>query len=402
MGNNDYELIRPITINPGAQVAGDDFFGRKKEIINLKELLESTKTSVIIPGPRRWGKSSFVNEALRRNADIFTAVYLDLHGVSTIKHFYDRLLLKVQKEVGGVSRLAVKEQIKKMINLAAGLVRKIKINEEIEFEPGEIKDNDSQTLLFSLNKIFNHFPEDKIILVLDEISDYISGLEKKSGKDEAILFLSWLRTLRQDIGVQMILTGSISIEAVVKNLSAEDLINDMKILRLTPLGRDESTLLFLSLLKSKKIKIQAQALEFCKAKIENSPHYFIQVFADEIACTCDRGQVLTQEIDVDVLYGNFSNNLLPAFEDFRTRLKEQLTPQEEIIAKKVLAVLSDKALAFEDLFALTSGLTGSKEKLHSLLRRLCDEGYLMEKDRKFSFISPILADYWNSHFYYEV
>ena len=176
----------------------------------------------------------------------------------------------------------------------------------------------------------------------------------------------------------------------------------MKILKLSPLDRAESILFFLLLLKSREITMQEQAMEFCESKIENSPHYFIQVFADEIACTCDRGQILTQENDVERIYNKFSNDQLPAFEDYRTRLKEQLDTKDEVIAKKVLATLSDKILAFEDIFALIAELCDSKENLHRILRRLCDEGYLMERDRKFSFISHILADYWNKHFYFEV
>lgn len=67
MTHYNYESLNPIKINPGAEVEGVDFFGRETELAYMKRILKDGTSSVIIPGPRRWGKSSFIKEFARRN-----------------------------------------------------------------------------------------------------------------------------------------------------------------------------------------------------------------------------------------------------------------------------------------------------------------------------------------------
>ena len=73
--NDYYDKVKPIKIHTGAEVEGKDFFGRKKELKILKEKISKKGTSIIIPGPRRLGKSSFVKEFRRKNKKYFKLFY---------------------------------------------------------------------------------------------------------------------------------------------------------------------------------------------------------------------------------------------------------------------------------------------------------------------------------------
>jgi len=398
---NDYESLKPITINPGAEVTGDDFFGRENELSYLRDILSTTSSSVIIPGPRRWGKSSFVKEFGESNSEDFNFIYMHLHHCQSIETFYNYFLDRIKSNNPQAFLLKSERGLKKITNTITGLIKKIGF-EGLEIEPGKIDQKGSVELFNSMGKIIKQFPKKNIILVLDEISDFLIDVRKNSGEDDAKNLLKWLRTLRQEFKVQMILTGSINIVWALKELRSEAMVGDMRTLPLEPMDEDNSIVFFKSLLKSKNIKVKSEALSFCEDKIKDGIHYFIQVFADEINKNCSEGDIIQDKSKIESVYISFLESDMPAFSNFNTRLSEYLSAAQEKAARKILAYTAYSPKDFDDLFALTgSFFSDDKLKLHNLLRRLCDEGYLIEKDSEFSFISVFLAEYWQKHYYFE-
>jgi hypothetical protein len=200
----------------------------------------------------------------------------------------------------------------------------------------------------------------------------------------------------------MILTGSINILSTIQQLKSESLISDMPLLKLKPLRNGESILFFRSLLKSKQIQILDEALDFCVTKIRDGVHYFIQVFADEISKNYKRGELIQSRETIEAIYNELIQSHLPSFSDFHTRLSKYFSQARQTAARKILANLASGELDFDDLFALAGEvLENDKQIFHALLLRLCDEGYLFESGKKFSFISIFLADYWYQHYYFE-
>jgi len=391
--------IKSIKIIPGQPVEGDDFFGREKELELLKEKL-SNGLNIIIPGPRRWGKTSFVKEFFRRKISVFKDCYINLHETPSIKSFCD-LFIDMRRITDLKSFiLEIKEKfIKKNWNSLMDLIPELK-TKDVEIKIGKFKEKDNFEQLNALTVIFELFPKYKVILVLDEISDFIIELEKKN-KDEAINFLKWLRVLRQDLNVQMILTGSVNITSALQKLKLESLIGDMYLFKLKPLKQDESNLFLKSLLKSKEIEIKGEAFDFCIPKIQNGVHYFIQLFADEISINC-QNKIIESKEEISQIYNDLIDVSRASISDFKTRLTRYLTDTEEKAAKKILVNLADNTLIFDDIFPLAGSiLSDDKQHLADILQRLCDEGYLIEKNNKYSFISPILADYWLKHCFHE-
>ena len=396
----DYELIKPIRINPGPEVIGENFFGREKELSYMGDLLKNSSSSILIPGPRRWGKSSFVKELILREPEALKFIYLHLHRTQSVKNLYNYFIDVIHLRNPQAFILKSAQKVKNITNIISSLINKVGY-EGFELGTGKIEDKESIELMNSMGKIIKHFPEKKIILVLDEISDFLIDIRRNPGKNEAVNFLKWLRTLRQEFNVQMILTGSINLSSTVRKLKAEDLIGDMTLIQLKPIQEDESVLFFRSLLKSKDIQLKNDALDFCLTKIKDGVHYFIQVFADEISKTCEKGEILEDRGKIQLIYNDLLQSQLPAFSNFNTRLSKYFSKVEQKVAGKILANLASSPMDFDDLFALTAELNyDNKQKLYDLLKRLCDEGYLIETGKRFSFISTFLSDYWENHYYF--
>ena len=386
-----------LTINPGQPVSGDDFFGREKELEALKDKL-SNGASIIIPGPRRWGKTSFFKEFFRRRMSDFKVFHINMHKVASLKAFCDTISDDRNISDPSAFLLEVRDGCKNMWNILADLLPNININ-DIKIEIGKFAESDDSQKLDSLTAIFKLFPKHKVVFVMDEISDFIIGLDEK----DAIHFLKWLKILRSELNVQMILTGSVNITSVVKKIKVEYLIGDMHPLKLKPLKHDESRVFLMSLLKSKDIELKGEAIDFCNPKIQNGVHYFIQLFADEIASNC-RNKTIDTKKEISDIYADLLAASIPAISDFNTRLSRPgyLTDVEQKAARKILANLADNTMNFDDLFAVTSSiLSDNKAHLAEILYRLCDEGYLIEQNNNYCYISPILADYWLKHYYYE-
>ncbi|MBU3202319.1 ATP-binding protein (plasmid) [Clostridium estertheticum] len=396
----DDEVIKPIEIIPGAPVEGENFFGRIKELEILKDALLKPGVSVLIPGPRRWGKSSYVRECMRRYESELTAIYIDLHRVHSLKEFYD--LIMKQKENSSIEFFSRKAEnlFKNVFNRASEIITTVSIS-EAEISIGKIADKSNHAMMEDLMGILIKLRDKKIILILDEISDFVMDIQNKSSKDEAVEFLRWLRTLRNHQKVQMVITGSISIKSVLRELQVQDLVNDMKEIELKPLNTLESQLFFKCLLKSREIVIKGEALTFCEGKLIKEAHYFIQLFADCVVENCYAGETIEKADAISEIYNKLISKSSATLEDYHSRLKEHFNPTDCACAKIILAHLYDSILDFEDIYAFTGDIFKGKQRLLDLLVRLEEEGYIINSNDKYTFISRILADYWYKHFRYD-
>lgn len=377
-----YEQLESIEIIPGAEVQDRQFFGRKKELANLRERLKNPTTSIIIPGPRRWGKSSFVKEYFRREAAAHHFLYLHLQRCQTMDRFYDYFLDECPAKLAWYSK--TKRFVRRGSNRVAGSIKKVEI-------PGGFGGIETRFLLKNALQQFQEmeillrkFPKTKTILFLDEISDFLLDIKRTSGSIELpVEFLKWLRSLRQVNNVQMVLTGSVNITWTLKEFKAVDLIGDMAEVRLNPMSTDESLTFLRSLLKSRDINLKGDAIGFCDAKIGNGVHYFIQLLADHIATTVKHGSVIDSGYRIESVYGAFVENDISQFSNYHDRLEKFLTPRQVKAARKVLANCMNAPMDRDDLMAACGDLLADDEsQLEYLLQRLRDEGYLVKKGCK--------------------
>lgn len=69
-------------------------------------------------------------------------------------------------------------------------------------------------------------------------------------------------------------------------------------------------------------------------------------------------------------------------------------------AKIILSHLSNDDMGFEDLYPYVDKYL-TKEKLDELLNRLQDEAYIKKEEDKYSFLSMLLAGWWNKNKHFD-
>ena len=154
-----------IPFRTGMRVTGKEFCGRQKEVVQLREYMQSA-ARVYVVGDRRIGKTSLVLEAARRVRGV-RLVYADLMAIKTLADLSQRLaqaLLQAEKEHSRVLAL-----LKALASMRPALsVDPVTNAPSVSFEPG------SGTRPETLDSIFRLLGSwDRAVVVLDEFQDIL-------------------------------------------------------------------------------------------------------------------------------------------------------------------------------------------------------------------------------------
>jgi len=140
-----------MTKNPfkfGEIVDGDSFCNRTKEIARLKQAFTDSQNVVLI-SPRRWGKSSLVNESISRYKGKLLVSHTDCFGITSPEQFlevYLKSVLKTESKLATVAK-TVKEFLKNIapyISFSVGESEEIKIG--LSLPKGKFDDTEILTL----------------------------------------------------------------------------------------------------------------------------------------------------------------------------------------------------------------------------------------------------------------
>jgi AAA+ ATPase superfamily predicted ATPase len=386
-----------MKINIGPSVEGEDFFGRGVELAWMAEKLDNKKASLLIPGPRRIGKTSLVREFIRRNKNRYKFIYFDLVECSSIVEFCDSLTREIQKTFPGLVKN--KGNIGKKIDVLIKMVSEVSVGGVIKLITRE-RPIITKTVMKQMKELFEELYAHDFILAVDEFSDFLWKL-KKNNSDEVELFLGWLRALRQTEKIRMIVTGSINIISTVEELLVPDLINDLIDIEILPLKPGEIKTLFEELLKGKNITFSVEATDFVLSRLKDGVPFFIQLFADSIL-RYTGGNIKIDSIDeIKKLYDKITGKQHKELVDFYSRLKAYLSETDADAARKILANLAFNPKTFEDICSDVSDLLTDKRKINGLLKRLEDECYLIKEQGYYQFVSPMLADWWKNNYGFE-
>jgi AAA+ ATPase superfamily predicted ATPase len=382
--------------NTGSYVIGDSFFGRKKELERFDYILTNTNSSILIPGPRRIGKSSLVREYMRLNEDKYKFIYMDLERRNSIIEFCTDLKTETEKDHFSISKIM--DSTRRTWNSISQALQEIEIA-EAKIKTGQII-HDLKYNLSKMNDVFEDLYKQKHIFAFDEFSDFLLNL-KKNNSEEVYLFLKWMRELRQTNKIRLIISGSINITSTAEELNVSDLINDLTEIEILPLTEKEIMELIRELLEDTKIAITEDVLEYALTKVGDGIPFFIQMFADALAYYHEEGIKEYNHKEIDNIYNKIISKKHKEFNDLHDRLKDYLKENEIKAAWKILAHLSNNSMAIDDLWPYVSELLQTKEKLEKLLKRLEDESYIWIDKDLYSFRSRLLSDWWKINYQYE-
>ncbi|MBN2444026.1 MAG: AAA family ATPase [Spirochaetales bacterium] len=369
----------------GPPVTGDDFFGRAKELKKMGDLLVKGM-SIFIPGPRRIGKTSLAQEFMRQNDKAYRFIYFDLEGKQSLLEFCEDLLREMKSKQ--MIFKDIWDTLSGMFQSVEALIAEVRLK-KLEFP---LKD-----VMRMCEDILKRLTKENMVLVLDEFSDFLFHLSERR---EVELFLSWLRSLRHKNYIRMIVTGSVNIISTVEELNCMNYINDLPPVAIQPLTRDEVRDLITELLKEKNILLKGKAQSFVLDKLTDGIPFYLQLFADKIMDEHENMEI-TDLKEIKPFYLKLIEYDYPAFIDMHDRLNRYLEEKERKIAITLLSYISDKPLALKDLFPYIEESTTDIPFVHKILKRLVDECYLSLNKGIYSFVSPILREWWQHKYEYE-
>ncbi|MBT4268956.1 MAG: ATP-binding protein [Deltaproteobacteria bacterium] len=386
-----------MKIRIGPSVEGDDFFGRERELRNLADIMSDRSASVLIPGPRRIGKSSLIIEFIRRKKAEYNFIYFDLEGRQSVMELCQDLLVEVQKSY---PEYASKWPAwSKSWNTVAKMIPELKVSGLIEFKTGKIT-AEAKEVIDKMEIIFDTLVDQNFIFVFDEFSDFLWKLKGKS-IHEVQFFLEWLRRLRQHKKLRLIVSGSINIISTVEELYVADLINDLVDLEIFPLKEAEIKTFLLALLEDVKISLSDDALDFAMTRLSDGIPFFIQLFASSLRFHREGGETSYDLTETKEIYAKITARQHKEYIDLHSRLKDYLTTDQHQAALKALAHLASDPMNFEDLWPYVESHLTEKADFHRLLKRLADENYIVQGKQEYRFVSPMLADWWRHSYEWE-
>jgi len=386
-----------MKISIGHAVSGDEFFGRERELSILAEILADKRASVLIPGPRRIGKTSIVKEFIRRNKDTHNTVYFDLESRSSVIELCQDLIKVVQRTYPDFVRK--KMDLTGAWNTMAKMLPELKISGICEIKTGRIEPA-AKEFIDRMEEVFEEMNKYDFIFAFDEFSDFLWKLKERS-LEEVRFFLEWLRRLRQEGKIRLIVSGSINVISTVEELNVPDLINDLADLEIFPLTEDEIQRFLGELAGNMCIELTDDGIDFAVARLSDGIPFFIQLFASGLRSYREEGRKTFDAAAIKEIYYRITGKQHKEFIDLHSRLKDYLAPDEFQAARKILAHLASDPMTFDDLRPYVEESVADKDRLRQLLKRLTDECYLTKEKGYFRFVSPMLADWWNNSYEWE-
>ena len=384
----------------GRWVSGEDFFNREREL-KILETRVRDQNHVLLTGQRRMGKTSIIRELGRRlEIEGWIFLFVDVEGADCPED----AIAEIAKAVHEIRTIASR--------FAIGL-RRI-ISERIE----EISASDFRIKIRSgLNEgnwqrhgeeLFRACAEQdkRVILVIDELPILLKRMHKQDGNARRVdEFLSWLRGVVQNLGdgaPVLIVSGSIGLEPLVRELGIPDRINHFYSYRLGPWDSETCAKCFSRLAESYAFAIEDGVAEAVYNALGiGIPHQVQSFFAHlrDFAVMQDRDKVTVKDVNdvyCDSLLGPSGQNDLVHYEK---RLKDVLDDRSYTIAMVILAEAAVNGvftpMARRSLDRLYSKLmVDTRGRIAVVLEILVHDGYLEYGEDGHRFTSRLLKDWW--------
>ncbi|HEY8693729.1 MAG TPA: hypothetical protein VIR57_13430 [Chloroflexota bacterium] len=375
----------------GAPVRGEDLFDRARELAKLETCLEIG--SALLLAPRRYGKTSILQELVRR--DPRRRRYFDLYHVSRASSFVTEIAADT---AGPVAR--VRDWIADVLGKTLDRIESVQIDEiAVELRRSlEREDRWSDALLQMLSTFGAND-----VLVFDEFPVMLKAIHDKD-RQEAIDLLRLLRHVRQADGApRFIFAGSTSLPRLVADIGAVDAINDLTVVSLDPFDETVALALLAAVFETEQVPATAGVCRAIVSCVGPEVPFFLHLLAGHVKAEWrDYAKMPTPRRIRERLYQESMlgpEGRVPV-EDFRARLDRVYTPAERDVAFVLLGELS------RERGGLTmAGLRGrvvdhglDDALVERVLALLADDFYIAPSQGWYRFFNRFMADWWRRYF----
>ena len=374
----------------GQTPRGTDFFPREAVINRIYRRLDAGN-HIFMSAPRRAGKTAIMRFMEDNPRKGFAFIYISVEDVNDMEEYFEILSEEIV-ESDAVSKLVkASKSAKSIFSRFADRIKKVKVmNIELETTAKEVPlfSEEFEGLMKNLDT-----SDFKIVLLIDEFPIALERIEKDIGVKEATEFLHVNRTIRQRAkrGIQFVYTGSIGLPNIARKLNATATINDLSVIEVPALNPLQAKVFATKLLKSYKVKIKVEVINYMLERLKWLMPFFIQLIVQMIIDEYELEQKPVTKKLVDLVIekaSNHRNNIY--FENYYSRLSKSLAKNEAELAKKILSDIAKK-----DELPLSS-FKGNEEAL-ALLDILEFDGYINSQNDTYTFNSPILQLWWRKH-----
>jgi hypothetical protein len=378
---------------------GKDFFPRDKIINRIYRRLDAG-SDIYLAAPRRTGKSAimyFLQDNPRENYEFIYLITASVDNATT----YFRMLVNSVHNLAKVSE--------KSFKAITGILKRI---DEIEVLGTKVSFDKKH--LDKESRYFEEFKDiikdldprgRKIVFLIDEFPQTVENISRKSESEAAVRFLQFNRTIRQNSNenVHFILTGSIGLPSLAEKLNASVDINDLNILEIPPLDRQEAMKMIKRLLDYYRIPFKEDAIEYLLDEIKYFIPFHLQLAVQELI---DDYENKEQPVDKEVVeralvrITNVRNNQY--FEHYYSRLEKTFENNQYRFAIKLLEQLTgieNAELSHSQIKQLAEECGVSKRYTY-VLRVLEFDGYVLTQNNgqgSCRFTSPILRTWWKKN-----
>ena len=383
----------------GKPVTGADFFGRERELLDLKRISESEH--VLLLAPRRVGKTSLLSalaSEVERDGSA-TGVYASVAGAKSEATFLKMILGAIYSTKPG-TRLKL-NVIATWVGKHARRVRGIKIagsGVDVEGSPSDWQDD--------ANRAFAQIvrAERPWLILVDELPILVLSLARQDPSGERVRgFLQWFRDLRQRVEtsdkLRFVLAGSVGLDSVTRRHQLTDTINDLRDWRLGPYDGATADRFLIELARSHKMNVEADLRRRICEQAEWLIPYHLQVIFSALR---EKGALSPSRQQLDAAIEELLGRKI-YFSSWEERLRGALGIPEDAHARAVL-----RTCAADPKGALLSAIrlslatdvpsVGERERIvRWLLDVLANDGYLVEHAGRWRFRSGLLRRYWQRH-----
>lgn len=374
----------------GNVAKGDYYFPRPNIVSDVWDEIRKGN-NVLLAAPRRVGKSSVMTYMAANCPDGYHCDFETIQGIQTEYEFYKRIYKLI------VKCLSSKQ---KTLERLTEIWKEHKID-EISAE-GTVKLKDGA--INYLNEINRLLPkinnkELKVVLFIDELPEVLHNLHKKGNTAEATSILTNIRSWRQEDqykNLRMVLAGSIGISYVVKTIEGRTTdINDFNPLPFEALTKPEAeTYIQWATDNNATIQYNEEMSKHLLAKIKYFVPYFINLMLDEIdkkaRKNCDPK---IDKKDIDAAFDNIIKTS-DHFKDWKNRIFDYMPIADAEFVNEVLIHIAHKNhITIQKLYDLANKRNKTIDYM-DLVEGLEKDGYITEKNKKYSFLSPFLQTFW--------
>lgn len=385
--------------NPGGQIDLQSVVGREEVIEHIWNTLE--QQSIRMNAERRIGKTTIIKKLHKEPKEGWLPIFQDLEQYHTAAEFSGSIFREVEKHLSKFQKTA--HRTRKVLSSIAGL----EISGILKL-PTITNDTPWKEILTSSIQDLIETCEQKGLRPLflwDEVPFMLENIKDRDGEQVAMEVLDALRGLRQTFesrGLRMVITGSIGLHHVIKNLKdsryANAPMNDTLTIPIEPLTFDAAQELAKKLMIGEGIQ-SGTVVETTTAIAKASdcfPFYIHHIIKSMKRSGLEGSPELVEK--------TVSNQLLAAddpweLNHYRERISTYYGTEHE---NAVLAILDSLALSNQTmpLNALlkelkSTGELDDRELLIKLLKLIEQDHYLTRNtEGHYYFQFPLLQRWW--------